>query len=601
MNRALANSLSATAWIAVLVLGLVALNAGRVGPLPGAKMIDRALLCSADCAEMTEVPLPYFGPIRIDAEREMRRFNLRVELGEISNIPYALYVPKAADNVDVTLNGVPIWRHDPSYRPWNAPLLVPISPSAIATGANEIELDLIGAPSEGLILKPIFLGPADALRPVFNGQYFWSVSLARFGLGLMAMLSAACLFIWLRLPSEQQFLWLGISCLSAMIFVAHYGFGITVFGYGVSTWLWTAAASIYPWLILRFLSRFLKNPSIWLEKVQPAVCVVGAVAAILLPPGYSFWIGAVMCLLAAPSAVAVVFVLLQNSKRFTPVDYWVFFGCMSLAVALGIYDLWITIDPVPVRTYHLFHLMPVVMSLACVWLLVSQLIRNLSGYEALTASLNDTLAQKSAELEDSFTALADGKRREAIAEERERIMLDLHDGICGQLVSTLAYMQRNEVGDAKTRRGIEDALRDLALILDSMENHDSLVTLLGMLRTRLEGLLSEHGMEFNWQVHGEPELENAGPSQSLHLARIVQEAITNAIKHTKADTITIYVDDAEIRISDNGDGFDVKKQAAEEKPANGIANMKRRSEAIGVDFTISSGATGTKVALRLRS
>lgn len=249
---------------------------------------------------------------------------------------------------------------------------------------------------------------------------------------------------------------------------------------------------------------------------------------------------------------------------------------------------------------HLFHIMPLIMSLACLWLILSRLIHSLRNYETLTSSLSDTIADKSAELEASFAQLTDIRRREAITEERDRIMLDLHDGIGGQLVSTLAYMQSNDVGDEKVRRALEDALRDLALMLDSMENHDSLVTLLGMLRTRLEGLLSEHGIVFDWQVHGEPVLANPGPSQSLHLARIVQEAITNVIKHANADTITIFVDEKEIRISDNGHGFDPDAQASHEHPSNGIANMKRRSAAIGARLLVASTSKGTDISLLMQ-
>lgn len=179
-------------------------------------------------------------------------------------------------------------------------------------------------------------------------------------------------------------------------------------------------------------------------------------------------------------------------------------------------------------------------------------------------------------------------------------MLDLHDGIGGQLVSTLAYMESRGTGDEKIRRALEDALCDLALMLDSMEERDSVVTLLGMLRTRLEGLLSENGLVFDWRVHGEPVLAEPGPSQNLHLVRIVQEAITNVIKHTDADTITIYVDENEIRVSDNGGGFDLDEQAMRKHPANGIANMKRRTNAIGARFSLTSDNTGTHVSLLLK-
>ena len=127
-----------------------------------------------------------------------------------------------------------------------------------------------------------------------------------------------------------------------------------------------------------------------------------------------------------------------------------------------------------------------------------------------------------------------------------------------------------------------------------MENTDSLATLLGMQRTRLEGNLEEHGQELDWQIHGEPEVPVPGPSQNLHVARIVQEAITNVIKHAKADTITVYADEARIEIADNGRGFD---QVASGQIGHGLLGMKRRAQALGVDLTLRSDADGTRVRL----
>lgn len=86
-----------------------------------------------------------------------------------------------------------------------------------------------------------------------------------------------------------------------------------------------------------------------------------------------------------------------------------------------------------------------------------------------------------------------------------------------------------------------------------------LATLLGMMRTRLEGLLARNGLEFGREIEGDPELPNPSPTNSLHVTRIVQEAITNVIKHANAKRITDYADDNTIAISDDGTGFDVQR------------------------------------------
>lgn len=187
----------------------------------------------------------------------------------------------------------------------------------------------------------------------------------------------------------------------------------------------------------------------------------------------------------------------------------------------------------------------------------------------------------------------------AVDDERQRIMLDLHDGIGGQLVNTLAYMENRDVGDETLRTALEDALRDLALMLDSLENDDSINTLLGMLRTRLETLLEANDLKFDWQIGEEPVLPQSGISQNLHLARIVQEAITNVIKHANASVITIASNATSVTISDNGSGFDMAKLSGQQGN-HGIAGMRRRAEQIGAVLEMNSSADGTHIKLILQ-
>ncbi len=133
-------------------------------------------------------------------------------------------------------------------------------------------------------------------------------------------------------------------------------------------------------------------------------------------------------------------------------------------------------------------------------------------------------------------------------------------------------------------------------MLVSVETQDSLVTLLGMLRTRLEGLLADNGIAFDWQIGEEPRAPFSRPSPNLHLARIVQEAITNVIKHADATTITVAANDHSITIADNGRG--ISSAALDGRGGgHGITGIRRRSARIGAEFGIGRTDTGTIVTL----
>ena len=82
------------------------------------------------------------------------------------------------------------------------------------------------------------------------------------------------------------------------------------------------------------------------------------------------------------------------------------------------------------------------------------------------------------------------------------------------------------------------------------------------------------------------------------LFRIVQEFITNAIKHAKASELNVKLfynnDELEVTVKDNGVGFDINKKNA--KRGIGLFNMKGRAELIKADFNMTSekgkGTTG---------
>ena len=585
-------------WVALLAAGLLLLDIGRLKPVPGAVLIDAMQVCSDEACQVKETAeLPYFSPRRFSTETEMRHFRFSLDLTAALSEPMALYLPKLSDNLDLRLNGQLVHRNSLPRRLWNTPVLIALAPALFEEGENRFDLTLHGTPSEGLDLQPVYFGPHSELAPLHAARLTLGPGLARFALGLMVMFFCANMLIWLNRPEEHGFLYLGLSCAAAWVFLVHFGYQIEPARHGAWAMLWNASIGAYVLFVLKFARSFLGLRAVFRETLFMGLLALWLIAVPLVPDAYGLAVALSADTLVFLFAVSVLVTIWSERRDIRKTDFWVLFLCLSLSVTLGLYGLMLFILPEPPRGTHLFHVMPLVMSTACLWLILSRLIASLWSYERLTTEQNRIIDERTGELEASFQRLAEADRRRAIAEERDRIMLDLHDGIGGQLVSTLAYMKSNHVGDDTLRIALEDALRDLALMLDSMENHDSLVTLLGMLRTRLEGLLSEHGIVFDWQVHGEPRLAKDGPSQSLQLARIVQEAITNVIKHANADTIVVFADETEIRISDNGTGFD--PEAVNPRSAHGIANMKRRAAAIGLDMTITSDQSGTSLSLRV--
>ena len=89
------------------------------------------------------------------------------------------------------------------------------------------------------------------------------------------------------------------------------------------------------------------------------------------------------------------------------------------------------------------------------------------------------------------------------------------------------------------------------------------------------------------------------PVQALHVFRIVQEALHNALQHSFCSkiSITIHSNDqmTEIKVEDNGNGFDPESI---HHVGNGLLNMKSRATEAGFDLVFRKIAPkGTQISL----
>ena len=191
-------------------------------------------------------------------------------------------------------------------------------------------------------------------------------------------------------------------------------------------------------------------------------------------------------------------------------------------------------------------------------------------------------------------------RQQALADERRRIMSDMHDGIGGQLISMLSVAEHGSASREQIAGALRDCIDDLRLAVDSLEPTDAeLLPLLGNLRYRIEARLKASGIALDWHVSDVPKLACLTPQNVLHILRILQEAFANVLKHAHARHIRVAtaVDAGQVSISvgDDGRGFDGSASAR----GYGLTNMRGRARTIGGDPRIEPTAYGTTLSLVL--
>ena len=194
-------------------------------------------------------------------------------------------------------------------------------------------------------------------------------------------------------------------------------------------------------------------------------------------------------------------------------------------------------------------------------------------------------------------------------QERLQLAHDLHDGLGGQLVRSIMMVEQSDDGLDKSRYlSMLKLLRDdLRQLVDSGASASAAppqtpVEWLAPLRYRFANLFDALEMLLVWNV---PDAWRTQPTavQCLLLARLVEEALTNIVKHSQARCARVTLqlpDDALLllRVEDDGVGFDV---AAVQGGGLGIGleSMRARTERHGGALTLSSQPGATVLEVRL--
>jgi PAS domain S-box-containing protein len=227
---------------------------------------------------------------------------------------------------------------------------------------------------------------------------------------------------------------------------------------------------------------------------------------------------------------------------------------------------------------------------ACVLTLLS-----IDGAEHWLAVLNDVTERK--QLEHEIIAIAN--------REQQRIGNDLHDGL-GQDLTGIALMLKGVAAQlckegSAARRDVEEVI---GLVNNAIENTRTLARGLsplgtgrGSLGAAIQTLAARINERFGVQVECDLDFEEPlrlSETAAAHVYRIVQESLTNVVRHSGGTEVSIGLktSDSELhlRIDDNGHGFG---QTPPDRPEGlGLKIMRYRAQMLGGDLHIDSSTNG---------
>lgn len=235
------------------------------------------------------------------------------------------------------------------------------------------------------------------------------------------------------------------------------------------------------------------------------------------------------------------------------------------------------------------------------------------------AALLEALRQKMIRLQREIERYSNtpvrfsGETREAILTgERHRLARELHDSVSQQLFA--AMMMLSALRSVAARDPKQEALNKQLDTIQKVINEaqaEMRALLLHLRPTNLEGKSLKQGIiqllkelqtkitiKITWQLD-DIQLNAAAED---NLFRIVQELLSNTLRHAKADSLEVYLkrlqDMVILRMVDDGVGFDPKETSSNGN--YGLANIKERAAAMGgTAKVVSVVGQGTSVEVRV--
>ncbi len=590
-------------WIALVLATLAVAIAPDLVRLPRpttALVVDRATLL-VEGQPPAEVSLPHvFYPFV--GRPSTLRYQVDVDSASLPDVGAALYVPLVNRRVVVAANGETIY-DSADHVVWaglalTTPLLVRLPLRSPAGGTYRLTVALEPGPfASPTFLSRFYLGSDAALAPSFKWRHVLDVDFRIVSLATQLLLAVGVLLAWLARPHGVLLSWLaGLLALTIVVDVGMF------LGFRPALW------GVLPYMVALVPAWGLIAVAVSLQLLDvppPRALLVGVIVltAILLVCAV---IGTPLAraIIAAVAAAGICIGAVVASCIIAWGALWRGNPDARIMLAPAVLISWFLLRDAYVAATlpeHAFRLYSPHAGLLYVVGLCAVLVRRMAdSFDRLDRS-NEVLNARLAAREAELAALARQERIEAARlvreQERGRLTRDLHDGISGHLVSIIALSERTETRPIE--QAARDALNDLRLVIYSLDiGEDELPLALANFRERLEPQLQRLGVALDWSMADLPDVAGVTPGNALAVLRIVQEAITNALKHGPARRIAVrgraMADGCPVIAVDN-DG----RPFAADSRGRGLDNMRRRAGLLEAALTFEALPCGTRVVLVL--
>jgi len=530
-------------------------------------------------------------------------YSLQLDLDQLPKTPLGVYVPKLSMSGEVFVNGQYLGACEigalETLRCMHRPQLFIAPPIYWRLGPNEIRFDIYTDTTEINGLSAVWVGDATVLRRDFyQWRQFVSVDLLATLSWICALLGALGIAASLVLRQKFIYFWFGVATLSNV--VANILSLMDVAIYDPRGFAWAVSASRFVSVPLGMLACLA-----WFDKLRPSfrngALVYSLIGAILI--GVTNSERTLLALLYGPlfiAAIVLIACMANWSWESRKASHWIGFIPSIFIFAAGIHDLKKLLGVDAFQDIYLLTFagsaFSMILGVAAIGILTTALLES----ETLRMTLEDSVTERTKELIQAQKILLASEIQIAQTQGRELLLRDVHDGFGSQLVSAHMLLRASKLKQDEIETLLQECIDDLYLVIDvSSSTVEQFRDILLDFKTRFSQRLIASETQLHWDFQNEygPQISR---TSALHILRILQEGLTNALKHAKASNIwiTARFDNPSkvllIKVVDDGIGLPSSINFG-----RGLNNMSSRARNLAGELKITGADPGTSVEFRL--
>jgi signal transduction histidine kinase len=510
----------------------------------------------------------------------------------------------------IYLNGTLLQRDaslvEPLTRAWNTPRYQLLPAPLVHAGENTLLVRVSGLRAYQPGLGGVMLGDPAVLAERHAHARLQRYDLQLFSLAVTATLGCFFFSLWLMRRGESAYGWFSVMSL-AWWWVALNQVMSTPWPFATTDG-WERANSIalivYSGAFTMFIVRYSERRLPKIEWALWAAVLAGTLAMLAVPEGLIAVTRDILTTAQAGNFFLASGLFVWFAWRQGRTDQRIVALCVAFFFAAGMHDLLTFLGILNDNFYYTAltaQLQMVAMALTLAWRFVASLRR----VERFNDDLNLAIAQARSELAQTLMRQHELEVANARLAERMRLAHDLHDGLGGTIVSAIAEHEHatGTLAPGRSLALLKELRDDLRIVIDAASSHElgehALAGQIGSLRHRLMRLFEHQRVACHWTLDGIEGFRLAG-ARGIDLLRIVQEALTNVLKHSQASQANVELrrigETLKLIVTDNGIGFDFDPLDLAHGGA-GMRSMRARAARLGGTLRVESVPGVTRVVL----